>query len=241
MTVLPDAQPDSTQIRLQVHLAARGGCRVELAEAVREIGQAAAGTLGDTARVTLLIEIDDDPFPSANPLCRPFDVVLEIEAPEAIGADALLDPLSDMHSLVVDLAHLDLSGAFVGSPQAIIECDSPPLRYLYLMRRRAHTTHAAYIDYYFHSHSRFGFATPNIAGYTQFHVDDIASASAASRLGLGSTVVDSVSELSLESLELFFAGIGDGRLGAEAAEDEALFVDRDNSVSFVCTSEVLQA
>jgi len=59
-------------------------------------------------------------------------------------------------------------------------------------------------------------------------------------LVLGSTVVDSVSELHLDSLESFFAGIGDGRLGAEAAADEELFVDRENSVSF-CTATTIVA
>ena len=118
---------------------------------------------------------------------------------------------------LADVVHTDLSGVIIGAPQEIIPCTPRPLRYLYFMRRRAHTSREAYFDYYFHRHSRFGFATPNIAGYTQFHVEPAASAAAAGRLGLGSTMVDSVSELHLDSLDAFFAGIGDGRLGAEAA------------------------
>jgi EthD domain len=239
MTVAGDAQPDHSVIRVQVLLAARGGCRHALADAAGAVAADAAGTLSGDARVIVLTEIDDDPFPAANPLCRPFEAVLEVEADVSVGADTLVAAIEGIGPRLADVAHVDLSGVLVGAPQAIIPCEPTPLRYLYLMRRKAHTTREAYLDYYFHQHSRFGFATPNILGYTQFHVDPDASASAASRLGLGSTVVDSVSELHLDSLEAFFAGIGDGRLGAEAAADEGTFVDRDNSVSFCTTTRVI--
>lgn len=128
MTVSSDARPGTSALRVQLLLAARGGCRGELADAASSVADDAAGSLGDDARVVLL---------------------------------------------------------------------------------------------------------------TQFHVDPAASASVARRLGLGSTVVDSVSELHLDSLESFFAGIGDGRLGAEAAADEELFVDRENSVSFCTVTKVV--
>lgn len=241
MSVDPAAQPDTSHLRLQIHLAARGGCRGALAERVRELAHEAAATLKSNVSITLLTQVDNDPFPAANPLCRPFDVVLEIETDSISGLDSLLDSVQNFGDSVADLAHLDLSAALVGAPQKLIQSTPPPLRYLYLMRRKAHTTHDAYIDYYFHNHSNFGFITPNISGYTQFHVDAAASSDAAKHLGVGTTVVDSVSELSIESLDLFFEGIGDGRLGIEAAEDEARFVDRDNSVSFLCTTETIVA
>lgn len=235
MMVPPEAVPDTSRVRVQALLAARGGCRGELAEIAGEVAHEAARTLGERARVVLLTEIDDDPFPAANPLCRPFDVVIELEADADVHLGTLAGALGGLGERIDDHAHRDLSGVLVGAPQAIIPCDPTPLRYLYFMRRKAHTTRDAYLDYYFHQHSRFGFATPNIAGYTQLHVDPHLSAEAAQHLGLGSTVCDSVSELHLESLESFFAGIGDGRLGEEAAADEATFVDRQNSVS-ICTS-----
>lgn len=239
MTVSADAVPDRSVVRLQLLLAARGGCRTELADEARRLAGDAAARLGPEARVVVLTQVDDDPFPAANPLCRPFDAVVELQAAASLGAGALLDGVDGAGDRLAEVVYVDLSGALVGAPQLIIDCEPSPLRYLYLMRRRAHTTRDAYLDYYFHHHSRFGFATPNIAGYTQFHVDPAASADAARRLGLGSTVVDSVSELHLESLESFFAGIGDGRLGAEAAADEERFVDRENSVSFCTTSTVI--
>jgi hypothetical protein len=239
MTVAADATPDAAARRVQVLLAARGGCRGELAEVAREVAGEAAGALGGDARVLLLTEIDEDPFPAANPLCRPFDVVLELEADQQVHLGALLAPLGGLGERLDEHAHVDLSGVLVGAPQALIPCEPTPLRYLYFMRRKAHSTRDDYLDYYFHRHSRFGFLTPNIAGYTQVHVDPELSATAARHVGLGSTVCDSVSELHLESLESFFAGIGDGRLGMEAAADEETFVDRDNSVSICTISEVV--
>lgn len=239
MTVAFDAVPDDSVRRLQAVLAARGGCRSELATAARAAASDAAAALGAGARVMVLCQIDEDPFPAANPLCRPFDTVIEIEVPSDVSVDELAGALDGLGGRVAEHAHLDLSGALVGSPQKLIDCEPTPLRYLYFMRRKAHSERTEYLDYYFHHHSRFGFATPNIAGYTQFHVDPEQSVLAARLLGLGSTVCDSVSELHLDSLESFFAGIGDGRLGAEAAADEATFVDRDNSVSICTTTEVV--
>lgn len=241
MAVDPGARPDMSRLRLQIHLAARGGCRNALAARVSELGQRTAATCGDNVSITLLTEVDNDPFPAANPLCRPFDVVLEVETDSNSGLGSFVDSIPDFGNRVADLVHLDLSAALVGTPQKLIPCTPPSLRYLYLMRRKAHTTHEAYIDYYFHDHSRFGFATPNISGYTQFHVDAAASSKAAKLLGVGTTVVDSVSELAIASLDAFFEGIGDGRLGIEAAEDEARFVDRDNSISFLCAVETIVA
>ncbi len=242
MTVAQDAVPDTALLRVQVLLAARGGCRGEIAETAASVAGDAAADLGSRARVVLLTEIDDDPFPAANPLCRPFDVVLEVQADQEVGLGAMVAALRGIGPRVREQAHLDLSGVLVGSPQEIIPCETTPLRYQYFMRRKAHTTHDEYVDYYFHQHSRFGFRTPNIAGYTQFHVDPELSATAAWHLGVGSTACDSVSELHLDSLESFFAGaMSDERLGVEAAADEEKFVDRANSVSICSVSRVVSA
>jgi len=222
-------------VRLQVLLAARGGCHAELGtrlvDAARQAAEAAP-----QARVIALVEMADDPFPAANPLCRPFEAVLELQAP---GTSALVPHAAPVLGAVRDLVHLDLSGAIVGEPQEIIPCDPAPLRYLYAMRRKAGTTHAEYIEYYFRHHSRFGHRTPGIVGYTQFHCDPDLSARAAADLGVGQHAVDSVSELHFDGLEAFFAGTADGRLGEEAGQDEARFVDRANSVSFCTLTHVV--
>jgi hypothetical protein len=221
-----------TPVRLQLLLAARGGCREQLGAAIVEAAARARSTAGEAARVLALVELPDDPFPPANPLCRPYEAVFEVEAS---GPDALVACAAPVADALSDLVHLDLSGALVGEPHHIIPCPPAPLRYLYLMRRRSGTTHEEYLDYYFHHHSRFGHRTPGIVGYTQFHCDPAASAEAARQLGVGLHAVDSVSELHFDGLDAFFAGVADGRLGQEAGEDEERFVDRANSVSF-CTA-----
>ena len=231
---MADLVIDTSTLRLQVLLAARGGCASELGARLPGEAQAAAARLGPDGRVQWLVQIDDDPFPASNPLCRPFEAVLELEVPASRGARALADTVDGLGDRLADVVHPDLSGALLGAPQKLIPCAPTPLRFLYLMRRRAGTTHEQYVDYYFNNHSRFGFATPAIAGYTQFHVDAAASRQLCGQLGFGVWGADSVSELHMESLPAFFAATGDGRLGAEAAEDESRFVDRANSVSF-CT------
>jgi hypothetical protein len=231
MSVAADAQPDHGTWRVQLLLAARGGQRAELAGRLVEEAPRLAG-LG---RVIVLAQLDGDLFPLANPLCRPFDAVLEVQRPGPGDPAPIVDGLDKALTAVGELIHPDLSGVLAGWPQDVIPCDPTPVRYLYLMRRKAGTSSPQYLDYYFHHHSRFGFKTPAIDGYTQFHVDSESSAAAARRLGVGVHGADSVSELHLPSLEAFMGAIGDGRLGAEALADEETFVDRDNSVSF-CTA-----
>lgn len=226
-------------LRVQVLLAARGGCRDEVAEHAHAAAEDAARALGDVARVIVLTEVDDDPFPAVNPRCRPFETVVEVQAQQMVGLGAMVGALDGVGRRLEEAVHLDLSGVLVGHPQEIIPCAPAALRYQYFMRRKAHTTRGAYLDHYFQQHSQFGFRTPNISGYTQFHVDPELSATAATHLGVGSVVYDSVSELHLESLDAFFEGVGDGSLAAEAVADEERFVDRENSVSICAHSRVV--
>ena len=238
MTVAPDATPSHDVVRVQVVAAARGGCRLGVAEVLLAAAERAAATID--GRVVVLTQLDGDPFPQANPLARPYDAVLEVQA--VAGADpvattnALAAALGGIADALRPVAHRDLSGVLVGAPQEIIPTDLTPVRYQYFMRRRAGTTHAAYLDHYFHHHSQFGFATPGIEGYTQFHVDPAATAVVAARLGLGAVGCDSVSELHLASLDTFLTAIAESGFGMEAVVDEETFVDRDNSVSITTSS-----
>ena len=237
--VADDAVPDGSTVRVQVLLAARGRCRSALAAEVRAVAGEIASRRGPSARVMVLTQIDDDPFPAANPLCRPFDVVLEVQAPASEGVEGSIGALAGLGPRLDAVAHADLSSVAVGTVQELLPCPPAALRYLYVMRRRAGSTHEQYIDHYFHRHSEFGFRTPNIDGYTQFHIDAASTAAAATTIGITPSGADSVSELHLASLDAFFAGIGDGRLGIEATADEETFVDRDNSVSFCTTTMVV--
>lgn len=217
-------------MRLQVHLAAKGDCA--LADHVIAEAKLAKSRLPD-ARVIGLVQQPDDQFPLANPLCRPYEAVLEVESDSA-AAGALEAAVADIGDRLAAYIHADLSGVLIGTPHRIISCAGTPVRYLYLMRRRHDHTREQYYKYYFENHSRFGHRTPGIAGYTQFHVDDRASSAAARRLGFGMWGADSVSELYLESTAAFFAALAPvPELAVEAAQDEARFVDRTNSKSFV--------
>jgi hypothetical protein len=239
MPIDADARPDLTTTRVQVLLAARGGCREEVAAKLETEGRDASARLGGAARVVVLAQIENDPFPKSNPLCRPYDAVLEVESSSGADLDTLLDAVDGIGERLCEVVHADLSGVLVGAPQFIIPCQPTPVRYLYLMRRKAHTTREHYVDYYFHHHSNFGLRTPGIVGYTQFHVDLAASSLARRRLNLGLCAVDSVSELCMRSLDEFFAALVDDSLGREASADELHFVDRDNSVSFCTTTRLV--
>ncbi len=248
MPIEADAVPDPRPRRLQVLLAARGGCREKLAGRLQDEADRASKRFAPPAQVTVLVQLDDDPFPAANPLLRPYDAVLEVESSSSASSRpseavaAFGDAVDGIGKRLADVVHVDLSAALVGAPQTVIPCDPTPVRYLYLMRRKAGTSREQYIDHYFHHHSRFGFVTPGIDGYTQFHVDLAASEAIGDRLGLGIWAFDSVSELYLQSLAEFLDKIADGRVGAEPLADEMRFVDRDNSVSFctrvACTLDV---
>lgn len=244
MTIAPDVVPATDVVRIQVVVAARGGCRDGVAAVLADVADAAAPTVaGIGGRVVVLTQFDDDPFPLANPLARPYDAVLEVQAPAGPDPVAVTDRLAAALGGIADalrpVAHRDLSGVLVGAPQEVIPTALTPVRYQYFMRRRAGTTHDAYIDHYFHHHSQFGFATPGIEGYTQFHVDPAASTVVANRLGLGAVGCDSVSELHLVTVATFTDAIAASGFGLEAVVDEETFVDRVNSVSITSASRVV--
>jgi hypothetical protein len=219
-------------MRVQLLFAARGGCTDALFARLDDEGQRAKAN-ADSARVIGLAQLADDQFPLANPLCRPFEAVLELQTPAPADGDSLVAALHGTFDRLDDVVHRDLSGVLVGTPHEIILTPPTPVRYLYLMRRKSTHTRHEYFDYYFNNHSRFGHRTPGIAGYTQFHVDDARSRAAASTLGVGTWGVDSVSELHLNSVGEFFAALAAvPALGDEAGADEDRFVDRANSKSF---------
>jgi hypothetical protein len=219
-------------MRVQLLLAARGGCTDALFARLDDEGRRSKKEASD-ARVIGLAQLAGDQFPLANPLCRPFEAVLELQTEGIDDGDPLVGALDGIADRLADVIHRDLSGVLVGVPHEIIPTAPTPVRYLYLMRRKATHTRAQYFDYYFKNHSRFGHRTPGIAGYTQFHVDDQRSRAAAAALGVGTWGADSVSELHLRSVDEFFTALAtEPTLGDEAGADEETFVDRANSKSF---------
>ena len=140
MPVGADTVPDLGIMRLQILLAARGGCRAELASRLDAEGRKTAALFDRRGHVTVLVQIDDDLFPQANPLGRPYDAVLEVESSAEAGLQSFVDAVEGIGERLGDVVHGDLSAALIGAPQAIIRIDPTPLRYLYLMRRKAGTS-----------------------------------------------------------------------------------------------------
>lgn len=148
----------------------------------------------------------------------------------------------DDHGALVDIAQTmdplldaERSMAIVGTDRVFIEPPTPPspVRYQYLMHRRADFTHAAYLERYETIHAQFGLRTPNIEGYVQLHVDLDASTELAAACGVRAAPCDSMSELHLRSVEHFLDGIiADPSIAEEATADEERFVDRPRSFGF---------
>ncbi|MDD9935705.1 MAG: EthD domain-containing protein [Myxococcales bacterium] len=160
------------------------------------------------------------------------DVTIELRCgPQPVEPWRALQPLADRL-----FAHADASksSVLVGQDYVFRACPPQPVRFQYLMRRRADLTHEAYAKHYSEVHSRFGYKTRGVEGYAQFHVDPAASSRAARLLGLDTIEVDGVSQLYLRSLGRFLlatpinATIGAGR-------DERNFV----GASAMLTSRVI--
>ena len=80
-------------MRVQLLFAARGGCSDALFARLDDEGRRAKAAAG-TARVIGLTQLADDQFPLANPLCRPFEAVLELQTPSSDDGDELVSALS---------------------------------------------------------------------------------------------------------------------------------------------------
>jgi hypothetical protein len=222
-------------MKLLLLVAARSGVGGSFDDAVRRTGQAFAEAL-PTGSVTVLRALGDDVFALATPAMRPFDATIEVIG-DSLDAAMLTGVVRGVGDTLFEVAHTDLSGVLVGVDNVVIPCEPAPVRYQYCMRRKAGSTHEQYLDYYANHHKRFGFVTPGIDGYVQFHVDLAATRDAAAAAGVGTWAIDSVSELHMQSLEGFLAALAAQNPGEEALVDEERFVDRRNSVSF--TSAVL--
>jgi len=215
-------------VKLLAHLAPRRGAEeaveARLAELATEIASRAPIFV---ASVATMWRVPDDPFGSATPYAG----ALEVRGEEGARASVLAALADGLAARFGDAVHADLCTALVGSECVFIAAERAPVRYQYLMRRREGFTHASYLRRY-RDHSRFGFATPEIRGYVQLHVDPEATRAAARAAGFGGWEVDSVSELHMDSLERFLEAIAKSTVGADAIADEEVFVDRPNSHAF---------
>ena len=94
-----------------------------------------------------------------------------------------------------------------------------------------------YLDYYVHSHYRFGLATP-LADYYQNYLDQEGGRELAELLGLNAMAADNISELRFNDVEDYLFSDTIREIAPAAEADEKLFVNRAVCQSF--TMDVLQ-
>jgi hypothetical protein len=208
--------PPRPPTKLLAHLAASAGAEAELAarldaEARRHAALGAA----------TLQRVERDPFGAKTP----WRATLELRG----AAPALVAAVEGLAARLGAALDADASTALVGAEHLIVGTTGAPVRYQYLMRRRADFTHSAYLTRYREIHAEFGVRTPGHLGYVQVHLDPEASARAARAAGLGVCDFDSVSELHLASLGEFVRAVAGASIGVEAVADEEQFVDRPRS------------
>jgi EthD domain len=202
--------------KLLAHLAPVPGAEPELAARLLEVARGLeAASLWRGPR---------DPFGAKTPWCG----TLELRGSEA----KLLARAAGLSARFAGLVDAAASTALVGHEHVFIASERAPVRYQYLMRRRADFSHEAYLARNRDVHAQFGLRTPGILGYVQLHVDPAASRRAADASGFGVCDVDSVSELHLASLGEFLRAVSTSSIGAEAVADEERFVDRARSFDF---------
>jgi hypothetical protein len=119
----------------------------------------------------------------------------------------------------------------LGYQRTFQESGKKPLRYHYLMFRGEDYSRADYLDYYIHSHYRFGVATP-LADYYQNYLDQEGGRELAALFGVNAHDADNISELRFERLEDYVFSDVIREIAPEAATDEQLFVNRDRCQSF---------
>jgi hypothetical protein len=159
------------------------------------------------------------------------DVVLEIVAPLGQALRPLLPELHSALAPVLALVDKSRSHLVSGYSRTFQESGPKPVRYHYLMYRRANFLRADYLDYYVHSHSRFGLASP-LADYYQNYLDQEGGRELAQLFGLNSLEADSISELRFDSVQDYLYSDIIREIGPKAAADEELFVDRKRCQSF---------
>lgn len=213
-------------MKLLAQLVPRRGAEAAVATSLDEIARALTANAG--VSVASLWRVERDPFGPKTP----YRGALELRAGEGADAAALIALSAGLAQRFGAALDPSASTALVGEEHVLIAAERAPVRYQYLMRRRADFSHEAYLARYREVHAQFGLRTPGILGYVQVHVDPAASRRAAEAAGFGACDVDSVSELHLASLGEFLRAVSASPIGAEAVADEERFVDRARSFDF---------
>jgi hypothetical protein len=227
----------SSRHKALIFFAARDGQKTALAGRVEGLTRQLLDSLsGADKNATGMVSRDDDFLRSSPGPVRAYDATIELETDA--GEKALVEAVAGLGERVADLVHCDLSALLLGQDLVFVECEPQPIRFQYLMRRRADFSHEAYLKRYEKIHSEFGVKQGGVRGYVQFHVDLALSREGARSLGFGISAIDNVSELHIASLQEFARAMRQTDVQAVVA-DEELFVDRPNSVRFT-SDEVIR-
>ncbi len=159
------------------------------------------------------------------------EVVLEIAVPCGQVLRFILQDMEKALAPLLDISARRQSHLVVGYSRTFQESGAKSVRYHYLMYRRTDFSRADYLDYYVHSHSRFGLASP-LADYYQNYLDEDAGRVLAQLFGLNFVEADSISELRFENVEDYLHSDIIREIGPQASADEALFVNRLRCQSF---------
>ena len=227
----------SSRHKALIFFAVRDGQKETLAGRIEALARQLLDSLpGADKNATGMVSRDNDFLRSSPGPVRAYDATIELETDA--GGEALVEAVAGLGERVADAVHGDLSALLVGRNLVFVECEPQPIRFQYLMRRRADFSHEAYLKRYEELHSQFGVQQGGVRGYVQFHVDLGLSHEAARSAGFGICAIDNVSELHIASLEEFAqaAGLTDAQA---VLADEELFVDRPNSVMFT-SDEVIR-
>ena len=230
--------PETTPVpRLLLLFAARGGRNEALSRALPALAKRIAAAAGHPVRTIGLVRQQPDPIAASLGENRGFEAGLDLRLESGGDIDTLIDAAKGLADEISADAHIDLSHALAGSLHVLIQDDSAPIRYVFLMRRRADWTDADYLEHYTKNHQKFGLRTSGIDGYSTHRIDPDKSKCAAAVTGFGSWGISSVSELYIQDMGEFFREAMGSEVGNEAIEDEERFVDRANSVS--CCMDVV--
>lgn len=230
--------PETTPVpRLLLLFAARGGRSEALASALPALAKRIAVASGHSVRTIGLVRQQPDPIAASLGENRGFEAGLDLRLESGGEVDALIAATQGLADEISADAHVDLSYALAGSLHVLIQDNAAPIRYVFLMRRRADWTDADYIEHYTENHQKFGLRTSGIDGYSTHRIDPDASKRAATVSGFGNWGISSVSELYIQDMDEFFCEAMGSEVGNEAIADEERFVDRVNSVS--CCMDVV--
>jgi hypothetical protein len=170
-------------------------------------------------------------IPAGSHFLAKLDLIVEVTFPAGQPIKRLQAELRAAMSLMLDTVDRSESCLLLGYQRTFQESGKKPLRYHYLMFRGEDYSRADYLDYYIHSHYRFGVATP-LADYYQNYLDQEGGRELAALFGVNAHDADNISELRFERLEDYVFSDVIREIAPEAATDEQLFVNRDRCQSF---------